>query len=503
MQEIADYLRAGYPALYIKGWEEERITKEIHHIASQQDLKTKVWTITKGWVDQESNTKEEAYDPVSALEAIFSNDDLCVYILHNYHFYMQDNPDVIQRVKDLIPHSKENGKTIIFISSKLELPIEIEKEVTVIDYSLPTYEDLDGVLNVVLDSVGKEIEIKDRKRLVESSQGLTCAEAENAFALALVKCGSFNEKAIEAVQAEKANIIKKTGILEYIAPKFSLDDIGGLANLKQWLNHRRKAFSDEAKQFGLPSPRGVLLVGVPGAGKSLTAKAVSASWGLPLLRFDVGKVFGSLVGQSEEQMRKALQTAEAIAPAILWIDEIEKGMSGMGSSGSTDSGVTARVFGQFLTWMQEKESPVFVFATANNIAGLPPEMLRKGRFDELFFVDLPQVDEREEIFKIHLSKRNRSFSNSDIMVLAKTSDGYGGAEIEEAIISGLYTAFGEDRELNAGDVQKALRETKPLSETMKEIIESVRDWARSRARNASAPYVEKTDENGSKRRLTF
>lgn len=507
MENIREYLKAGYPALIIKTFEETRVIKELIRIGKGLELNCKVWSITKGWVDQITNQSQEAYDPVSALQAIVNNDDFCIYVLQNYHHYI-DNPEVQQLIKDLIPIAKEKARYIVFVSAKFDLPTEIEKEVTVIDYQFPSFDELNDVLNVVINSLGEESEITrisnsiaDRKKLVESAQGLTCAEAENAFALALVRHKEFNHEAIETVQKEKANIIKKTGILEYIPPKFSLDDIGGLAQLKQWLKHRQRAFSDAARAYGLPSPRGVLLVGVPGAGKSLTAKAVSASWKLPLLRFDVGKVFGSLVGQSEEQMRKALQTAEAIAPCILWLDEIEKGMAGLGSSGSTDSGTTARVFGTFLTWMQEKEKPVFVFATANNVSSLPPEMLRKGRFDELFFVDLPNQQEREEIFRIHLSKRNRCFADSDIVTLAKAAEGYGGSEIEESVISGMYKAFGEGRELTPDDVLQALKETKPLSETMKEDIERIRNWANSRARNASAQYIESVE--GSKRRLTI
>jgi SpoVK/Ycf46/Vps4 family AAA+-type ATPase len=497
-RQIQEYLKAGYPALWMKSWEEERVIKELVWIAKEQGLGLKSWTITKGWIDQETHEQQEMMDPISALECVQSGEDLYLYVFLNFHFYVE-NPEVIQRIKDLIPVAKQKGRQLIFVSCKLNLPAEIEKEITVIDFDLPTEDDLDDVLEGVLKSVDMGVEIMDRKKLVESALGLTCAEAENAFALALVKHKELNDMAVQSVQQEKANIIKKTGILEYIAPTFHLDDIGGLGLLKTWLNQRKRSFSEEAKAFGLPAPRGILLVGVPGAGKSLTAKAVSASWGLPLLRFDMGQVFGSLLGQSEEQMRKALKTAETISPCILWMDELDKGLAGMSSSGATDSGVSARVFGYFLTWLQEKKKPVFVFATANNISSLPPELLRKGRFDELFWTDLPQPKEREEIFAIHLQKRNRNPKDFDIAALSKASEGYGGSEIEEAIISGLYNAFSQNREITSLDILMALDESQPLSVTMKEQIEKIRDWAKNRARSASERDVAPPSDQAQRR----
>ena len=485
-QQIQEYLKAGYPALWIHSYEEDRVIRELIPIAKEEELGMQVWSITKGWVDPIQKKQNEALDPISALEFVLSKEgeNFCLYVFQNYHFYLE-NPEILQRLKDLIPIAKAKGRQLIFISCKVDLPAEIEKEITVMDFDLPGMEALGKVLDGLLESAARNIEIVDRKKLLESALGLTCAEAENALALALVKHKAFNDQAIQTVQQEKANIIKKTGLLEYIAPTFNLDDIGGLAVLKNWLNQRKRSFSDEAKAYGLPAPRGVLLTGIPGAGKSLTAKAVSASWGLPLLRLDMGQLFGSLVGQSEANMRKALKTAETISPCILWLDEIDKGLAGLSSSGSTDSGVTARVFGQFLTWLQEKERPVFVFATANNISSLPPELLRKGRWDEVFFVDLPQTDEREEIFSIHLRKRNRDPKQFDLKALAKASNGFGGAEIEEAVISGMYNSFAEGREVGTLDILMSINETQPLSETMKEQIDRIREWAKNRARNAS------------------
>ncbi|OYT75045.1 MAG: ATPase, partial [Armatimonadetes bacterium JP3_11] len=262
---------------------------------------------------------------------------------------------------------------------------------------------------------------------------------------------------------------------------------GGLDLLKEWLRKRRASLSREAREFGLPAPKGVLLLGVQGTGKSLSAKAIANLWGLPMLRLDVGRVFGSLVGASEANMRAAIRTAEAVAPCILWIDELEKGFAGVQGSGVSDSGTTARVFATFLTWMQDKRAPVFVVATANDVSQLPPELLRKGRFDEIFFIDLPTLPEREQIFAIHLRKRKRDPAQYDLKTLARATEGFSGAEIEQVVIAGLFTAFDAGRELTTEDMLDEVRHTVPLSVMMREEIEELRTWAQLRTRPASSP----------------
>jgi SpoVK/Ycf46/Vps4 family AAA+-type ATPase len=286
-----------------------------------------------------------------------------------------------------------------------------------------------------------------------------------------------------------------------------LNDIGGLERLKEWLERRKSAFTEDARDFGLEAPRGIMLLGLPGTGKSLAAKAVANAWQLPLLRLDMGKVFGGIVGQSEENMRASLNTAEALAPCILWIDEIEKGMSGMQSSGATDGGTTSRVLGTFLTWMQEKIKPVFVLATANNIAQLPPELLRKGRVDEIFFVDLPDEDERKDIIRIHLRHRKRSsdhFSNEELLVLSKASQGFTGAELEEAVKEAMFRAFDSGHDITLDDMKDALKATAPLSRTMSEVIQATRQWAKGRAVPASynePEILEMTNKKSNQPRL--
>jgi SpoVK/Ycf46/Vps4 family AAA+-type ATPase len=323
-------------------------------------------------------------------------------------------------------------------------------------------------------------------QLVKAVLGLTLDEAENAFARAMVKDGTLDATDIPAVLEEKKQIIRKSGLLEYFSTDDTIKDVGGMDLLKGWLVKRRNAFRDKARAYGLPEPKGVLLVGMQGCGKSLVAKTIASLWDLPLLRLDMSLIFSGYIGASESNMRKALKTAESIAPAVLWIDEIEKAFSGVASSSISDAGTTARVVGMFLTWIQEKDSAVFVTATANSIEALPPELLRKGRFDEVFFVDLPTSAERREIFAIHLAKRNRHPEAYDLDQLATQSEGFSGSEIEEAIVSAMHDSFSENRELETRDVQNALRDTVPLSVTMQEKISFLRKWMQTRARPASS-----------------
>jgi len=298
--------------------------------------------------------------------------------------------------------------------------------------------------------------------------------------------GRLSEDDIGDILAEKKQIVRKSGLLEFYEVDDKFEHVGGLKLLKEWLMKRGRAFTDQARTYGLPEPRGILLVGVQGCGKSLTAKAVSNLWKLPLLRLDLGKVFSSLVGSSEENIRRATGVAESIAPCVLWIDEIEKALSGLESSGSSDAGTASRVFGHFIMWMQEKTRPVFVIATANNIDMLPPELMRKGRFDDIFFVDLPNPSERAEIFNIHIERFNRDPSKYDLKKLVKYSKNFSGAEIREAIIAAMYDAFSESREFNTDDVVRNMEVTVPLARTMAENIAKLRQWAGYRARRANA-----------------
>nr|AAC60393.1 ORF 376 [Synechocystis]BAA00888.1 unnamed protein product [Synechocystis sp. PCC 6803] len=363
-----------------------------------------------------------------------------------------------------------------------ETPIELEKDVVVLDFALPDLVTLDGVLGQQLGKSRHALGEDSREKLLKAALGLTKDEAEKVYRKAYVKAGQLTEGEVEIVLSEKKQLIRRNGILDYIEEDETIRAVGGLEELKKWLTQRSDAFTERAREYGLPQPKGMLILGVPGCGKSLIAKTTSRLWGLPLLRLDMGRVYdGSMVGRSEANLRNALKTAESISPAILFIDELDKAFAGGAGSGDSDGGTSSRIFGSFLTWMQEKTSPVFVMATANRVDRLPGEFLRKGRFDEIFFVDLPSSEEREAIFRIHLHKRRKDTSRFDLGELARTSDGFSGAEIEQAIVAAMYEAFAQEREFNQLDIIAAIKSTLPLSRTMVEQVTALRDWARQRA----------------------
>lgn len=326
---------------------------------------------------------------------------------------------------------------------------------------------------------------------MKAALGLTKDEAEKVYRKASVTANRLTGEEVEIILSEKKQLIRRNGILEYIEDDGTLASVGGLEELKHWLTQRSNAFTERARSYGLPQPKGMLILGVPGCGKSLIAKTTARLWGLPLLRLDMGRVYdGSTVGKSEANLRAALKTAESISPAILFIDELDKAFGGAGGSADSDGGTSSRIFGSFLTWMQEKTSPVFVMATANRVERLPSEFLRKGRFDEIFFVDLPTAEERQDIFRIHLMKRRRAIDRFDLVQLANVCEGFSGAEIEQALVAAMYEAFAQDREFTQLDIIAACRATVPLSKTMNEQVTALRDWARHRARPAAASVAE-------------
>lgn len=505
MTDFANLVNAGFPYIYIPSYEEERITNTIKNVISNKDLiksdrKLYVWTQTDGLVSDETKIRDTS-SPINAVESVAKSSEDAIYIFKDFHIYFggdrNSRPDysVIRKLRDIIPSLKSSRKTIVFISSKLVIPCDMEKEISILDFDLPNAEEIQSLLEELTSGLNPEnvhLTNDDKILLSRSALGLTMQEAENAFCRAIVKLKGLDINAISIIHEEKNQVVKKTGVLEFVKSDLNIDDIGGLENLKKWLIRRNNSWSERAQAYNLPAPKGVLITGVPGCGKSLTAKAMSAIWGLPLLKLDMGKIFGGIVGSSEENMRKAIATAEAVSPSILWVDEIEKGFSGLKSGG--DSGTSARVFGTFLTWMQEKTDPVFVIATANDISSLPPELLRKGRFDEIFFVDLPTTKEREKIFKVHINKRIKSSSvqheitadDSVCRELADMSAGYVGAEIEQIVISAMYEAFYANRGLRKEDIIKAIKETVPLSSTQREQILELRAWAKERAVLATA-----------------
>lgn len=403
---------------------------------------------------------------------------------------------VVRRLRDVAYQLRDSYKTIVIVAPRMRMAPELDKDVAVLDFDLPDVDDLNRLLDRIIEDVKDNpklsivLDAESRERLLYAARGLTLREAENVFAKTLVLDGRIDASDIDVVLAEKQQIIKKSGLLEYYETQEEFSNVAGLDNLKDWLWKRTVAFTDRAAEFGLPAPKGLLLLGVQGCGKSLSAKAVSSLWKLPLLRFDMGRMFGSLVGSSEENVRRAIRTAESVAPCILWIDEIDKAFAGAHGSGASDGGTTSRVFGTFLTWLSEKTARVFVIATANDVSNLPPELLRKGRLDEIFFVDLPSLAERKEIFRIHVMKRGRDPAKFDLDALAAQCDGFSGAEVEEAIIAGLFDAFSAGTDLDTTTVLRSLKATVPLSKTMSEELTRLRNWAHGRARPASGQEPE-------------
>lgn len=511
VDELHYLIRAQYKLLYVVSAEEARVERWLDELAqldsaplrerwdvtAWQPRQVIKWSCSQGFRAKGADVPPDVRDPIRALDWIANhcNKDAIV-LLRDFHPFLSD-PMVARRVRDL-PQLFADGqhkRTVVFLSPIVKLPSELEKDVVVVDFDLPDRQTLEDIVREqafagarsqrfgqnfqkVLESAALQREI------AEAALGLTEAEAKAVFAKTAVRDKGF---ALQTILHEKKHIIRKSGILEFYETALGLDSVGGLVHMKGWLAKRRHAFSPAAQAFGLPSPKGILLLGVPGCGKSLSAKAISQAWQMPLLRLDVGKVFGSLVGSSEENMRKAIKTAEAVAPAILWLDELEKGFSGTKSSGSSDGGTTARVFATFLTWLQEKTSPVFVIATANDVSQLPPELLRKGRFDEIFFVDLPNRDERREILQIQLKKRGRNPAEFDLDALVQATNGYAGSELEEVVVGALYEAFDATQPLATEHLLHACKDVIPLSQTMRERLAEMREWSKSRARRASPP----------------
>ena len=506
VMQMSRLFRARFPYIYITTWEEERAINLIKKMAASEKLikvirDVYIWTQTKGFV-LNGQVIEGTTTPDKALDFIKNCNKNAIFIMCDFHVYFgvkgrQVDYNVVRKIRDNIPELKTSKfrKNVVFMAPELLIPETMQKEVSIIDFPLPTLTEIKAKLekmimqNNQIDTTKLNDEIKEK--LCKAALGLTLQEAENAFALAMVNDGKIDEGDLGIILSEKMQVIKKTGILEFINTDIKVTDIGGLENLKSWLNKRNNSWSESAKKYCLPAPKGVLITGVPGCGKSLTAKAMSAAWQLPLLKLDFGKIFSGIVGSSEENMRKAIKTAEAVAPSILWVDEIEKSLSGMNSNG--DSGTSSRIFGTFLTWMQEKTAPVFVIATANNISGLPAELLRKGRFDEIFFVDLPTKTERKEIFKLHLTKRLKDEEvagkldmNDELYEkLADLTEGFVGAEIEQVVISALYEAFFQKRPLEISDLENTIKNVVPLSVTQKEQILALREWANIRAVTAT------------------
>lgn len=487
IKELDLSLRAKSTLILIVSPEEERITEDIRSLCQSTARGCVVWDLAEGFSPLVGKTAPSGgRDPLSVLEQIDKADaqEAVLFILHDFH-ECWDNPNVKRKLRGLVRKLKYTRKSVLITAPSADVPAELVNECVVMDYPLPNLQTLENVLdsfrltpgvNIALSPAGKE-------KLLQAALGLTASQAQRVFAKAIVTDGKLNDSDIDFVMREKKQLIRDIEALEFTEAAETPENVGGLGELKHWLGLREKAFSSEARSYGLPSPKGIALIGIPGTGKSLTAKMISRLWHLPLIRLDVGALFGSLVGESEERVRRALSIVEIISPCILWIDELEKALS----HGGLDSGTSTRVFGSILTWMQEKTAPVFVVATANDVTSLPPELLRRGRFDEIFFLDLPTEQERRKIFEVHILKRARLPEMYDLDRLAKASRGFVGSEIEQAVIDAMYIGFNDrEREFTTEDILQALKHQVPLSVSQREQIEKLRSWLREgRAQSAS------------------
>ncbi|MDB5037139.1 MAG: ATPase central domain protein [Bacteriovoracaceae bacterium] len=481
--EAKRLIASKYPIVWIESWEEERVEQMLKRVSSSgfsQPLTFSAWSETKGFGTGEKTSI------IEALELFISQKESGILLIKDFSWNLAPISLLKRTLRDLFQQAKSSFKTLFLLSAFSDIPEDTLKEIITMDFALPDETDLQTIFEGVLKGSPKvKVVLNDEQRmkLLKGALGLTGDEAKFVFQKMMVGKSELSEDALEIVFEEKARIIKREGLLEYVPTKFTLDDIGGLDNLKDWLKNRSDFFSKEAQAAGLKIPKGVLMTGVSGCGKSLSTQAIAAAWGLPLYRLDMNRVYGGAMGAPEEAFRKAISQIEAVAPAILWLEEIEKGVAGYEQG---DKGVTARIFSSFLTWLQEHSSPVFVAATANEINKLPPELLRKGRFDEIFFVDLPSEAERGNIFKVHIAKRNLDATKYVFTDLAKATNNFNGAEIEQVVVSGLVLAFQDGkRELSQDDMFKVAGRMVPLATTMSEQIKEIKRWADTRAVKAS------------------
>lgn len=482
-------LRARYGLIYLVAVEEDPVDEVLTQVATLTNPHRiiRAWDVVRGWSDNEADKGSlmQALSRITKASPQESN----LFVLKDAHPFLKPsqpgNIPNIRQVRNLAADLKaQNSRaTVIFVSYALELPPDLTEEITVIDFPLPSPVEIDQLISQLVVPDKLKVSGLSREQLVKACQGLSRARIRRVLAKALAAKQQVNETDIEGVLAEKQQVIRQTGILEFFHTKESLNQVGGLDTLKQWVRLRQDAFTEEARHYGLPNPKGVLLVGIQGTGKSLSAKTIAHEWRLPLLRLDAGRLFSGLVGESESRARQMVQLAEAMSPCVLWIDEIDKAFGNVTSGVDGDSGTSRRVFGSFITWMQEKTAPVFIVATANNVQVLPAELLRKGRFDEIFFLNLPTEKERREIFRLHLQRlRPSRLREFDLDRLAQQAHQFSGAEIEQGIIDAMHQAFGvrhnqSRRDFDTEDIIRAIAETVPLAAIAKEQIEALKQWA--------------------------
>ena len=475
--------------IYLWTDEDRRVETEVRALAQafKPPLKSYVWSCTTGvTLDGEIVTPNPSI--MSALDWFVGINETAFLIINDIHVFLKDNPPVMRKLKDTLRYIENGYKTVFMTSPFMDIPTEMANDVVLVDVPLPKSDEIERLIQLVIskEKHGQNLlqaftpQVMDQ--FLKISSGLTSQQVMQAFRKVFAGKSAVTENEIGALYEEKTQIVRKSGILELVPRDIKFDDLGGFGNMKKWLDQRKDLFSSRAREYGLTMPKGVLMMGISGCGKSLCVKALADFWKLPLLRLDMGRMYDGIMGAPEECFRKAIKTAEASSPCVLWIDEIEAGLANAGQKAM--GGSASRVLAHFLTWMQEKTAPVFVGATANEIELLPPEILRKGRFDELFYVELPQDREREEIMRIHLGRRNVNGSQFEFGPLVKVTEGFNGAELEQGVIAAIFRAFTENREVTQNDLYIGLENIVPLSTTMQEQIKKLERWAHNRALKA-------------------
>ena len=477
-KELNLLLKARYPVLYISTFEEDRVEYTIRKaIKSTSNKAIYTWDFVEGYKTNPNNPRFAAKNPLQALELVekLTADTPAIFILKDFNKFLNDI-SISRKLRNLVRILKTQPKSLIIVATELDIPKELSDLITVLEFTLPTSSEIKKELLRLFESLNNDIDPKFLEILIRACQGLSIEKIRRVLSKSIAQYGSINNATVNLILIEKRQIISQTEILQFQDTTSQFTDIGGLETLKKWLDTRKESFSEKAQVYGLPAPRGLLLAGIQGTGKSLTAKAIANEWQLPLLRLDIGRLFGGIVGESESRVRQMIQLSEALAPCILWIDEIDKAFSEQTKGG--DSGTTNRVLGTFITWLSEKKSQVFIVATANNLSVLPLEIIRKGRFDEIFFVGLPLLEERKQIFEVFLKRlRPTQLSSFNLTLLSKKSEEFSGAEIEQAIIEGMLIAFNEKREFTTEDILIGLSQIIPLSQIEPERTKQLQDWA--------------------------
>ena len=483
MERVRRALLGGHPLIYVLTWEETRVERLTQHLAKTfygAPVSYGVWSVVDGLV-VDGAPVPNTQDPLRALEAILASSEKGFFILKDFATSSEGRPEIVRRLRDLYRALKDRGRHVMIVSPRLTIPEDLKKEIYVVEYELPDDNEISKILDGLLRRrLGVAVEEGAMRRLSLAMRGLTADEIGHLVSKVFASRRTFDDAAFLEVLAEKEQMSRKEGVLEFVPPRFSLEDVGGYSVLKDWLSKRQALFSKDALDAGIPIPKGILLMGISGCGKSLCVKTISTLWNLPLFRLDMNAVFGT--DNAEMTFLRALRAVEAVSPAVLWIDEIEMGVGGYREGQDASM---SRIFSGFLTWMQEKAAMVFVAATANRIHLLPAEIIRKGRFDQVFFVDLPNEEERKQIFAIHMKRNKCDVDKFDLVFLAKATNGWNGAEIEQAVVSAVVDAYAESRQLTEDDLYRMISATVPLSVTMEEQIKQIRSWAHERALNAS------------------